>query len=185
MDAAGTAYIAWNGPSAVLRFCRLPRSATACDPTAAASIAAPGSGSSGRPFVVVSGSRVVVVQQRYRPGALTAEFQSEPTASTWVTQKRHAGISRDIFGTRPSITTAHSTQKPLRRAASGTRPRGFEPLTFGFVEDRFEGDHRRSRAERAGYADVPPPVRQPWRSVIDALAGAARWANPTSSAAEL
>jgi hypothetical protein len=68
VDAAGTAYVAWNGPSAVLRFCRIPRGATACDPTAAASIAVPGSGSSGRPFVVVSGSRVVVVQQRYGAG---------------------------------------------------------------------------------------------------------------------
>ena len=68
VDASGTAYIAWNGPEvqnvAPLRFCRLPRGATACDAGAAGSIATPGTSLS-KPFIVVSGERVVIVQHRY------------------------------------------------------------------------------------------------------------------------
>lgn len=65
VDAAGTAYIAWYGPEAntsTLRFCRLPRGAGACDVTQ--NIATPGTSLS-RPFVSVSGDRVVVVSYRY------------------------------------------------------------------------------------------------------------------------
>ncbi|MDX6679386.1 MAG: hypothetical protein QOE31_3438 [Solirubrobacteraceae bacterium] len=65
VDAAGTAYIAWRGPEpglGSLQFCRLPRGASACNVRHA--IAAPGD-SVTRAFVVVSGTRVVVVQYRY------------------------------------------------------------------------------------------------------------------------
>jgi hypothetical protein len=67
VDAAGTAYIAWTGPGdpALLRFCRLPRGATACDRRAAAAIAAPGTSVGDRPFVTVSGNRVVVIIHRH------------------------------------------------------------------------------------------------------------------------
>lgn len=69
VDAAGTAYIAWNGPegtNATLRFCRLPRGATACGAGVAPMLPAPATTTSlRRPFVVVSGDRVVVVQYRY------------------------------------------------------------------------------------------------------------------------
>ena len=64
VDGAGTAYIAWNGgelPS-TLRFCRLPRGATACDVTT--TIAGAGD-SLTRPFVSVSGDTVRLVQYRY------------------------------------------------------------------------------------------------------------------------
>jgi hypothetical protein len=68
VDAAGTAYIAWDGPEAnnsTLRFCRLARGATACD-VGPATLPAPATTTAGgRPFVVVSGARVVVVQYRY------------------------------------------------------------------------------------------------------------------------
>jgi hypothetical protein len=68
VDATGTAYIAFNGPDAgagsKLRFCRLPRGATACDAGVSGTIASPGTSLS-RPFVTVSGDRVVVVQHRY------------------------------------------------------------------------------------------------------------------------
>jgi hypothetical protein len=64
VDAAGTAYIAWHGPGnpSSLEFCRLPRGATVCESRHA--IATPGDTIS-RAFVVVSGTRVVVVQHRY------------------------------------------------------------------------------------------------------------------------
>lgn len=62
VDASGTAYIAWDGPASSLQFCRLPRGATACDSRHA--ISAAGS-SIRRPFVAVSGTRVVVVQFRH------------------------------------------------------------------------------------------------------------------------
>jgi hypothetical protein len=66
VDAAGTAYVAWNGPEnpTSLQFCRLPRGAFVCDSRHV--IAVPESTTSGsRPFVMVSGVRVVVVQYRY------------------------------------------------------------------------------------------------------------------------
>jgi hypothetical protein len=68
VDAAGTAYLAWNGtePSGTrtLHFCRLPRGATAC--AGAATIAVPdGTYSLYRPFVSVSGPLVQVTQARY------------------------------------------------------------------------------------------------------------------------
>ena len=65
VDAAGTAYIAWYGPESnisTLRFCRLPRGASACD--AAFNIDAPATSLS-RPFVTVSGSTVRIVHYRY------------------------------------------------------------------------------------------------------------------------
>jgi len=69
VDPAGTAYVAWNGPEATnstLRFCRLPRGATACDAGVGAGLPAPPTTTSlSRPFVVVSGDRVSVVQYRY------------------------------------------------------------------------------------------------------------------------
>jgi|GEM_PF-3883075 len=68
LDAAGTAYLAWIGADSTptLRFCRLPRGATVCEAGTAAVIATnPESTSGSRPFVAVSGDRVVVVQYRY------------------------------------------------------------------------------------------------------------------------
>lgn len=65
VDASGTAYVAWYGPESSttsLRFCRLPRGATACDRQEA--IAAPGT-SLTRPFVIVDGATVRVVSHRY------------------------------------------------------------------------------------------------------------------------
>lgn len=66
VNAAGTGYIAWIGPESLttsLQFCRLPRGASACAISHA--IAVPTGTTSGhRPFVVVSGSRVVVLQYR-------------------------------------------------------------------------------------------------------------------------
>lgn len=72
VDAAGTAYVAWNGPEAnnsTLHFCRLPRGATACDAGLAATLPAPATTTSlSRPFVVVIGNVVVVIQFRYPTG---------------------------------------------------------------------------------------------------------------------
>jgi hypothetical protein len=69
VDAAGTAYIAWNGPEAStssLQFCRKPRAAAGCD----VRIAIPITGNSlSRPFVSVSGQRVVVAEYRYQEKA--------------------------------------------------------------------------------------------------------------------
>ena len=74
VDAAGTAYIAWSGSGnpASLRFCRLPRGATACEVPHA--IVAPGNTTS-RAFVVVSGNRVVVMQYRYGATAVTGLYE--------------------------------------------------------------------------------------------------------------
>ncbi len=87
LDAAGNAYIAWNGPEnpPALQFCRLPRGATACDIQHA--IAAPGSTTT-RPFLAVSGTAVSVVQYRYPltgsdPPAATLEFSSSDSGATF------------------------------------------------------------------------------------------------------
>jgi hypothetical protein len=69
VDAAGTAYVTWNGQEnalniAPLRFCRIARGATACDAGAASAIVTPGNALD-RAAVAVSGDRVVVVQSRY------------------------------------------------------------------------------------------------------------------------
>jgi hypothetical protein len=64
LDAAGTAYIAWNGTefNSSLNFCRLPRGAQACEPT----VAIPTQGTSlTRPFVQVEGNVVRVLSYRY------------------------------------------------------------------------------------------------------------------------
>jgi hypothetical protein len=76
VDAAGTAYIAWNGPEAVstLQFCRLPRGASACAPRA--SIAGVPGTADGRAFVFVSGPRVIVVSSRFGSGRATYAFTS-------------------------------------------------------------------------------------------------------------
>jgi len=66
VDAAGTAYVAWNGPEnpTSLQYCRLPRGAAVC--ASRHTIAVPESTTSGsRPFVTVNGTRVIVVQYRY------------------------------------------------------------------------------------------------------------------------
>lgn len=66
VDPSGTAYVAWNGPenTASLQYCRLPRGATVCASRHA--IEVPESTTSlSRPFVTVSGARVIVVQYRY------------------------------------------------------------------------------------------------------------------------
>ncbi|HEX6025161.1 MAG TPA: hypothetical protein VFZ00_24425 [Solirubrobacter sp.] len=65
VDGNGTAYIAWYGPEAnvtTLQFCRLPRGATSCD--IRHSLTPPGTSLS-RPYVIVSGDTVRLVQFRY------------------------------------------------------------------------------------------------------------------------
>ena len=66
VDAPGTAYVSWweSEVDSTLLFCRFPRAATACDPGAASSIPVHGPGLTPAP-VVVSGSRVVAVANRY------------------------------------------------------------------------------------------------------------------------
>ncbi len=72
VDPAGTAYIAWYGTEPnnnSLHFCRLARGASAC---AGQAVLATTGNSLSRPFVVVAGARVTVVQYRY--GATGTEF---------------------------------------------------------------------------------------------------------------
>ena len=71
VDPAGTAYIAWRGPGETLRFCRLPRGASTC--AVQSTIDTGGGQSLSRPFVSVTGARVVVAQYRYgySPGAFS------------------------------------------------------------------------------------------------------------------
>lgn len=67
VDTAGNAYVVWNGPRVAnvspLMFCRVSTGASACDGGARA-LEVPGSSES-RPFVFVSGQRVLVAQSRF------------------------------------------------------------------------------------------------------------------------
>jgi hypothetical protein len=74
VDAAGTAYVVWNGPEnpSPLRFCKMPRGALGCDGGLTTTIATLGNSLS-RPFVVVSGQRIVVLSYRY-PQSGTEDF---------------------------------------------------------------------------------------------------------------
>jgi hypothetical protein len=71
VDAAGTAYIAYNGreTGSPPHFCRLPRGATACDVALTLPVV-PTTDTSSRPTVTVAGARVTVVV--YRSGQQTA-----------------------------------------------------------------------------------------------------------------
>jgi hypothetical protein len=90
VDAAGTAYIGWNGPepggTRTLHFCRLPRGASTCADT---TIPVPdGTYSLSRPFLVVgSGGTVQLTQSRYGfAGAnftQVLQFTSPDGGSTW------------------------------------------------------------------------------------------------------
>jgi hypothetical protein len=66
VDAAGTGYVSWweSAVDSSLFFCRFPRGATACDAGAASSIPVHSHGLTPAP-IVVSGSRVVAVANRY------------------------------------------------------------------------------------------------------------------------
>jgi hypothetical protein len=69
VDAAGNAFVAWRGPRdamgvSPLLFCRVQKGASACGDGAAKLLPAPGTSES-RPFVFVSGARVVVVESRF------------------------------------------------------------------------------------------------------------------------
>lgn len=70
VNASGTGYVAWIGPESPatsLQFCRLPRGAGACASRHA--ITVPADTTSGhRPFVIVSGSTVRILQYRYPLG---------------------------------------------------------------------------------------------------------------------
>ena len=85
VDAAGTAYIAWNGPESrdtPPHFCRLPRGATACDVALTLPIAA-GTTRSSRPFVRVRG--------RARHGSLHAPLRrSAPRSPAFTSRRRTA-----------------------------------------------------------------------------------------------
>jgi hypothetical protein len=89
VDAAGTAYVAWYGSenTASLQFCRLPRGAAACDLTVH-NLAAPGTSLS-RPAVVVSGTRVAVIEYRY------PQTGSDPPPGVWEFLSTDGGASFD------------------------------------------------------------------------------------------
>jgi hypothetical protein len=83
LDAAGTAYIAWNGPEAVttLQFCRLPRGASACAPRSM--IPAPGT-ADGRAFVLAYTGGLIVVSSRFTSsGRATYAFVSSDSGKSF------------------------------------------------------------------------------------------------------
>src|SRR3954452_23699506 len=85
LDAAGTAYIAWNGDevqNSTIRFCKLPRGASVC--SVATTITDPAQRNSlSRPFLYVSGATVRIVQYRYGADPGLFEFSSANGGATF------------------------------------------------------------------------------------------------------
>ena len=95
VDAAGTAYVVWNGPedsSSVSKpvFCRIPRGASACD--VGPKQLAIGGTSLSVPYVFATGSRVVVASARYGyPGTTfraTATVTSADRGQTFAAERK-------------------------------------------------------------------------------------------------
>lgn len=125
VDAAGTAYIAWRGPESgvgSLQFCRLPRGAAACDSRHA--IATPGDSVS-RAFVVVSGSRVIVVQYRYGgvPGGYDGllSYTSNDRGATFGTAVRIGteAINDAVFGPGDTLSGITNNASYFQNAPLG------------------------------------------------------------------
>ena len=90
VDAAGTAYIAWNGsdPQDTPRYCRLPRGATACDVALTLPVV-PTTISTTRPHVSLVGGRVSILV--HRTGEATAITQHVSTDGGVTFTQRQAG----------------------------------------------------------------------------------------------
>lgn len=96
VDAAGTAYIAWNGPDAqdTPQYCRLPRGATQCDVRLTLPIVSP-SISTTRPYVSLLGGRVSILV--HRSGELTGITQHASTDGGATFTSRVAGGNVPIY----------------------------------------------------------------------------------------
>ena len=130
MDAAGTAYIAWNGiensgPN-TLYFCRLPRGGTACqNPSTVVSTTG---NSLSQPFVAVDGATVRIVSYRYG-----GDVPNSP--ATYVFTSVDSGNAFDAGAQAGSL--------PIRDAVFGPGA-GFSLVTSAFsgggVYQRVEAD---------------------------------------------
>jgi hypothetical protein len=98
VDGAGTAYVAWKGPRTTnaLMFCRVARSAGACDGGARA-LPLPGP-TTARPFVFVTGNRVLV---------LASAFQNTSGDTIFLTTSNDGGTT---FGPAVSLGYLGSLQ---------------------------------------------------------------------------
>lgn len=156
VDAAGTAYIAWNGPSSSLQFCRLPRGATACDnqhPIAAAGA------SIRRPFVVVSGSRVVVAQYRYplqngEPGRGLYAFTSDDRGANFGPAAQVGTLDLYDAVAGPGDTLSGVTDSSAQGGAFQNAPLGGGSATD--IAQLWGGDH--PYGATVGLVDAATPL---------------------------
>ncbi|HEY6892482.1 MAG TPA: hypothetical protein VI300_32050 [Solirubrobacter sp.] len=92
VDAAGVAYVAYNGVEAggPPHFCRLPRGASACD--VALTLPIPGgTDTTSRPVVTVVGARVTILQHRSGQSNAINEWTSTDGGLTFPTQRVAGG----------------------------------------------------------------------------------------------
>ena len=110
LDAAGTAYIAWNGDeplSSTIRFCKLPRGAAAC--SVATTITDPAHQSLSRPFLYVSGATVRIVQYRYGADPGLFEFSSANGGGTFGPARKVGTAVFDDAVVGPGVTMSGVT----------------------------------------------------------------------------
>jgi hypothetical protein len=160
VDGAGTAYIAWDGPlgSASLEFCRLPRGAAACDvrhPITAAGATIR------RPFVTVSGSRVIILQYRYpltgaEPAAGLFRFTSTDGGATFGPAERVGtlDLADGVVGhgdTVSGVTDASAQGGAFQNVVLSGAPAGAVPFT-----PLWGGDH--AYGGSVGLIDAATPL---------------------------
>jgi hypothetical protein len=160
VDAAGTAYIAWNGPSASLRFCRLPRGATACDTGSASTIPAAGA-SIRRPLLVVSGDRIVILQTRYPlqggdPPAGLYRFTSTDRGATFGAAEQTGTLDMYEGVPGPSDTLSGVTDSSAQGGAYENVPLTGPPPGAAPPVQLWGGDHPYGAA--VGLVDAATPL---------------------------
>jgi hypothetical protein len=158
VDAAGTAYIVWNGPSASLQFCRLPRAATVCDtghaiPAAGASIR--------RPLVIVSGDRVVILQTRYPlqggdPPAGLYRFTSTDRGATFGAAEQVGTLDMYEGVPGPADTLSGVTDSSAQGGAFQNVPLSGPPPGAVTLTQLWGGDHPYGAA--VGLIDAATPL---------------------------
>ncbi|MDA0182364.1 hypothetical protein OJ997_18800 [Solirubrobacter phytolaccae] len=135
VDAAGTAYVAWNGPDAqdTPQYCRLPRGATACDVSLALPITA-GTGSTTRPYVSLNGGRVSILVHRFGQATGITQYVSTDGGATFSSRVAGGNVliyeAADGPGDSVSVVTSADGRGGLFQNLSltGPAPAGFALL---------------------------------------------------------
>ena len=136
VDAAGTAYIAWNGPEVnqhAPHYCRLPRGASACD-VALTLPTVGGTDTTTRPHVSLVGGRVSVLVHRFGEATGLTQYSSTDGGVTFSFRAAGGNVpiseAADGPGDSVSIVTSADGRGGLfiNAPLAGAAPTGFATL---------------------------------------------------------